>query len=72
MSEFLSQPNPEHEMDVSITRLIEDRFPDDIEFLTEMDREEIIGYHYGALLGQGEDPDEVLQKYGVTEGNDEV
>lgn len=41
---------------------------DDVEFITELDEEETINYLYGRLLDMGEDPEELLAKYGVLEG----
>ena len=44
---------------------------EDREFLEGIDESERIGYVYGRLLEQGEDPDKVLQS-GVLERTDEV
>ena len=68
MSEFLSQPNPEFERETALRRLIEQYLPEDVEFLGDMDDEDKLGYVYGQLLEQGEDPDEILREFGVTEG----
>lgn len=43
---------------------------DDKDFLQDLDEEERVGYVYGRLLEEGEDPDEILIKFGVIEGSD--
>lgn len=40
---------------------------DDVEFMAELDEEEKIAYLYGRLLDMGEDPDEILEQFGITE-----
>lgn len=72
MNEHLSQQNPEFERQAALQQLIEQYLPEDIDFLEEMDEEDKLGYIYGQLLELGEDPDEVLHEFGVTEENDEV
>lgn len=52
--------------------VIEQYLPDDTEFLADMDEEEKLSYIYGQSLEMGEDPDEVLHEFGVTEGSDEI
>lgn len=45
---------------------------EDAEFIDEMEDEtERVSYVYGLLIGFGEDPDEVLQKFGVTVRSDD-
>ena len=72
MSEVLSQPNPEFDREEALRQLIEQYLPEDVEFLEDMDEEDTPGYVYGQLLEMGEDPDEILQKFGITEGSNEV
>ena len=72
MNEFLSQPNPELERETALRQLIEQYLPEDVEFLADMDEEDKLGYIYGQLLEMGENPDEILREFGVTEEDDEV
>lgn len=76
MSEFISEKDIEKETRRSGLKELASQYfvIDDVEFLDEMDdEEEIIGYIYGRLLELGEDPEEVLNEFGVTERkNDEV
>lgn len=72
MSEIFSALNPEFERERGLQALIEKYFPEDSEFLADMDGEDKLGYVYVQLLEQGEDPDEILREFGVTEVNDEV
>ena len=49
--------------------------PEHIGFLEDSiqhgdDIQDMIGYAYGALLEQGEDPDEVLAELGITQAED--
>ena len=67
MSEFISQPNPELERGTALLRVTEQYFPEDVEFLADMDEGDKLGYIYGQLLEMGKDPDEILQGFGVTE-----
>lgn len=67
MSEFLSNPDVEREREEALESIITKYFPEYGEFLAGMDAEDLIGAVYGQLLEIGEDADEVLQKYGVTE-----
>ena len=67
-------PNPEHDSEVlarheALRGIVANYLDvDDAVFLDEMDDEdERIGYVYGRLLEQGEDPDEVLLENGVIE-----
>lgn len=43
---------------------------DDVEFMAELDEEGKIAYLYGRLLDMGEDPDEILERFGVTESEE--
>ena len=43
---------------------------DDVEFIATLDEEETINYLYGRLLNMGEDPDEILERFGVTESEE--
>ncbi len=72
MSEFLLPSNPELERETALRQVIEQYLPEDAEFLADMDEEDKLGYMYGQLLEMGEDPDEILHEFGVTEENDEV
>ncbi len=73
MSEFMSRSNPELEREAALLRFIEQYFPEDTDFLADMDEEDKLGYIYGQLLEAGQDPDEILQEFGVTEeGDDEI
>ena len=67
MNEFISQPNPELERGMALLRVTEQYFPEDVEFLADMDEGDKLGYIYGQLLEMGKDPDEILQGFGVTE-----
>lgn len=70
MSEFISRSNPELEREAALLRVIEQYFPEDTDFLADMDEEDKLGYIYGQLLEAGQDPDEILQEFGVTEEGD--
>ena len=72
MNEFSPQPNPESERQAALRRIIERFVPEDAEFLDEMDEEDQLGYIYGQLLEMGENPDEILHAFGVTEESDEI
>lgn len=73
MGEFLpQQSNPEIEREASLAQLVEQYFPEDKEFFSEMDFDDALGFVYGQLLEQGEDPDLILQEFGVTEGTHEI
>lgn len=54
---------------VRVDRLVNDLFPDDVPFILEQlhDEDDIMGFLYGQLLEIGEDPDDVLAQYGITE-----
>ena len=54
---------------IRVDRLINDFFPDDVPFILEQlkDEDDIVGFLYGQLLEIGEDPDDVLAQYGITE-----
>lgn len=67
MGEFLPPSNPEQEREMGLARLVEQYFPEDAEFVVDMDFDDALGFVYGQLLEQGEDPDEVLHDFGVTE-----
>ena len=43
---------------------------DDVAFIATLDEEETINYLYGRLLDMGEDPDETLERFGVTESEE--
>lgn len=46
--------------------------PDDLAFLDELgDSDAILNYMYGRLLDTGQDPDEILKKFNVTEDKQE-
>jgi hypothetical protein len=72
--EPLPQNADDMERFVRIDRLLEDYFSDDIKFTLEEleDDEDVMEFLYGQLIEIGEDPDEVFERYGVTEGDDEV
>ena len=74
MSEGLPQSKAELESTLAVDRLIRDYFPEDIGFILEelADQEDLLGFLYGQLLEAGEDPDEVLERYGITEATIEV
>ena len=75
MSELEPTPqNPERDRLAALAEVVEQYFPDDKEFVTELDFEEALGFVYGQLLETGEDPDTVLVEAGVIEkeGDDEV
>lgn len=74
MSEFVPQPldteSTSHDNElpyVALAQVVEQYFPEDKEFVMEMDFDDALGFMYGQLLEQGEDPDEVLREMGVTE-----
>lgn len=67
MSEHLPQSDPERERLSGLAQLVEAYFPEDKEFISEMDFEDALGYIYGQLLESGEDPDVILKDFGVTE-----
>lgn len=71
MSEFEPIPtNPERDRLATLAAVVEEYFPEDKEFVTGLDFEEALGFVYGQLLEQGEDPDVVLVEAGVVEGED--
>lgn len=76
MTDNEPQPQSSEDLDhlTSIDRLIQDIFPDDIYFILEQleDEDDVVGFLYGQLLDIGEDPDEVLQRYGITEAGNEI
>ncbi|HEU0266603.1 MAG TPA: hypothetical protein VFQ70_03175 [Candidatus Saccharimonadaceae bacterium] len=78
MSEFLSQPNPEMSNDdeifLRIHQVLDAYFPEDKLFVEVegMDTEDAINFAYTQLLETGEDPDEILREFGLTEENDEI
>lgn len=67
--EYLPQNSEEMERLLAIDRLIKDYFLEDTQFILEQlkDEEDIVSFLYGQLLESGNDPDEVLTKYGITE-----
>ena len=68
MNEFEPLPsNPERDRFAALAALVEQYFPDDKEFISELDFEEALGFVYGQLLETGNDPDEVLYEFGVIE-----
>ncbi|HET8690317.1 MAG TPA: hypothetical protein VFL81_02680 [Candidatus Saccharimonadales bacterium] len=75
MGEGLDQ-NPEHverfDREQALADLVENYFPEDAEFLGEMDFDDRLGAVYGQLLELGEDPDAVLTEAGVLEDEDEI
>lgn len=50
-----------------LKRLTEEYFPEDVEFVCEQDFDDALGSVYGMLVEYGEDPETVLQQYGVIE-----
>ena len=72
--ERLPQTSDEMEKLMAIDRLVNTYFPDDIQFILEQlkDEEDVISFLYEQLLEIGEDPDEVLEKYGITESGNEI
>ena len=72
--EYLPQNAAEVERLLATDRLIRDYFLEDAQFILEQleDEEDITSFLYGQLLEIGEDPEEVLARYGVTETNNEV
>ena len=52
-------------------KVIEEYFPEDMEFYLGFDEEDLVSALYGALLDIGEDPDEVLGEFGVLESGGE-
>lgn len=69
MSEVLPQSNEDMNRLVAISRLVDHYFPDDKKFMLEQlaDEEDIVTFLYGSLLEIGEDPDEILRTFGITE-----
>lgn len=66
--ELTPEPDPEREQGLGLARLIEQYLPDeDKDFILEMDFEDALGYVYGRLLENGEEPDDLLRVFGVTE-----
>jgi hypothetical protein len=72
--EYLPQNSDDMERLLAIDRLIESYFPDDTQFVLEQlrDEEDVVSFLYGQLLEIGEDPEEVLLRYGITEESDEI
>lgn len=68
MSESQPQPDFELQRERGAAALIERHFPEDKGFVMEMDFEEALGFIYGQLLENDEDPDEILHEFGVIEG----
>lgn len=75
MGEYLGQ-NPEQgerfNRERALANVVENYFPEDAEFLGEMDFDDCLGAVYGQLLEIGEDPATILGEAGVLEGEDEV
>ncbi|HRJ06619.1 MAG TPA: hypothetical protein PK096_02990 [Candidatus Saccharibacteria bacterium] len=71
MSEFPSSSTPEFEREKALRQVIEQYLPEDAEFLADMDEEDQLGYIYGQLLEMGEDPDVILQEFGITEKDED-
>ncbi|HET7629741.1 MAG TPA: hypothetical protein VFK03_00035 [Candidatus Saccharimonadales bacterium] len=75
MSENLGQ-DPEQAEQFNAERalggVVDNYFPEDAEFLGEMDFEDRLNTVYRQLLELGEDPEVVLAEAGVLESNDEV
>lgn len=71
-----SQPIDPYEQDrlEALGFIVEQHFEEeDRKFLAELEGEgEQLGYVYGRLLEQGEDPDVIMKEFGVTEADDEV
>lgn len=67
--ETLPQTPADMERLVRIDRLVNDYFPDDVPFMLEQlhDEQDIIGFLYGQLIEIGEDPDDILALYNITE-----
>lgn len=68
MSEYLPQPDLECERIAALGCIIAEYFPEDAELFAAMDAQDMLGTVYGQLLVMGEDPDEILEAFGVTEG----
>ncbi len=68
MSEYLSQPDLERERIAALGYVIAEYFPEDAELFADMDAQDMLGNVYGQLLVIGEDPDKILEAFGVTEG----
>lgn len=72
MTEFFpeQEQNFESERQIGLRALIAERLDaEDAEFIDGMDDQaEIIGYVYGRLLEIGEDPDKLLEEFGIIEG----
>lgn len=67
MSEFAPSRNPEFERETALQQVVENYFPEEVEFVADMDFEDALGVVYGQLLETGYDPDEVLHQFGVSE-----
>jgi hypothetical protein len=68
-AEHPAQPELEKsELRVCLDAVVEAFFRDDRGLYFEYDDEDLLGALYGALLEIGEDPDEVFEQYGITEG----
>ena len=72
MGELLQFPDKEREKLHGLASLMEVYFPDDKEFVLDMDFEDALGFVYGQLLEEGEDPMLILHEFGVTEAADEL
>lgn len=58
--------NPENnESQRGLKELMDAYFPEEWEFVEGLHFEEALGYVYGVLLELGEDPDEVLNEFGI-------
>jgi len=74
MSEYSPAPDIESEARLSGLKELAGQYLDidDVEFLDGIDdEEERLSYVYGRLLELGENPDEILQEFGVIEGDKE-
>lgn len=67
MDKFIPENQVEFERTVGYARIIEQYFPEDMEFTAGMDEEELAGFLYGQLLEIGEDPDKIFNAFGITE-----
>lgn len=67
--EALPQSAADMERLVRIDRLVNDYFPEDVQFMLEqlLDEQDVNGFLYGQLLEIGEDPDDIFERYGITE-----
>lgn len=68
--EFISSSSPEEERLPCLSRVLDAYFPEDKEFVADMDEEDKINFVYGQLLEAGEDPEAILEEFGVTERSD--